>query len=246
MIKTKKRQTTGSRRRTAVQSVSRRKVLKPSAKPRQANTRTRTYDKLKEFRGAKYTGMAIGRSHKWNYDPGEWKESKITPDLWEFSFAVTKRRAYRAPEGSGAAVGTGYHWYILAHQNVFKLDANDYSTFMSGLKFKVAHKRSNKGTWSASAKAQRKRIIELLEENLKALRAKPVPLEFEFNGQTMKGEAVPVKSGCHDGICDQHQITLNNEAVGLIRCTKSGWRMSGVQDEKLIEAIGHELFLWYE
>jgi hypothetical protein len=27
--------------------------------------------------------MAIGRSHKWYYDRGEWKETKITPDVWE-------------------------------------------------------------------------------------------------------------------------------------------------------------------
>jgi hypothetical protein len=244
MIKTKRRTAPAKRRQTA-KSITRRKILTKASSASKPG-RTRSYDKLKDFNGTKYTGMAIGRSHKWNYDPGEWKESKITPDLWEFSFAVTKRRAYRAPTGSGAAVGTGYHWYILAHQNVFKLNANDYSTFMTGLKFKLAHKRSDKGAWNASAKAQRKRLIALLEENLEALRMEPIPLEFEFNGQTMKGEAVPVKSGCHGGICDQHQVSLNNEAVGLIRCAKSGWKMSGVADQKLIEAIGQELFLWYE
>jgi hypothetical protein len=30
-----------------------------------------------------------------------------------------------APEGSGVPVGTEYHWYVLAHQNVRKLNAND-------------------------------------------------------------------------------------------------------------------------
>src|SRR5207244_4480374 len=57
-----------------------------------------TYDEFKEFEGRKYTGMKIGRSHKWYYDKGEWKETKITPDLWQISYAVTKRRAGRAPE----------------------------------------------------------------------------------------------------------------------------------------------------
>lgn len=81
--------------------------------------------------------MKIGRSHKWYYDKGEWKEKKISPDDWEFTYAVTKRRAGKAPEGSGAPVGTEYHWYILAHQHVSKLNANDYATNMTGFKYKL-------------------------------------------------------------------------------------------------------------
>src|SRR5436190_9159680 len=80
-----------------------------------------SYNEFKTHEGHRYTGMKVGRSHKWYYDKGEWKEKKITPDLWQISYAVTKRRAGRAPEGSGVAVGTEYHWYILAHQNVCKL-----------------------------------------------------------------------------------------------------------------------------
>jgi hypothetical protein len=89
---------------------------------------SKTYNEFKAFEGQQYTGMTVGRSHKWKYDAGDWKETKITPDLWEVSYAVTKRRAGRAPEGSGVPVGTEYHWYILAHQNVRKLNANDYTT----------------------------------------------------------------------------------------------------------------------
>src|SRR5436305_1419517 len=107
-----------------------------------------SYDEFKEYEGRRYTGMKIGRSHKWNYDPGEWKETKITPDLWQISYAVTKRRAGRAPEGSGVPVGTAYHWYIVAHQNVTKLNANDYTTSMSGLKFKIAYKKADTGKGS--------------------------------------------------------------------------------------------------
>ena len=92
-----------------------------------------TYNKFKEFEGRKYTGMTIGRSHKWYYDQGEWKEKKITPDKWEVTYAVKKRRAGKAPEGSGVPVGTEYHWYILAHQVVTKLNANDYSTSLTGM-----------------------------------------------------------------------------------------------------------------
>ena len=101
-----------------------------------------TYNEFKEYEGQLYTGMKIGRGHKWHYDEGTWKETKVTPDLWEISFAVTKRRAGKAPKGSGVPLGTEYHWYILAHQNVRKLDANTYTTAMTGLKFKLAHKRA--------------------------------------------------------------------------------------------------------
>jgi hypothetical protein len=121
-----------------------------------------SYNEFKEYEGQRYTGMQIGRSHKWYYDQGEWKETKITPDLWQISYAVTKRRAGRAPEGSGVPVGTEYHWYVLAHQNVAKQTANDYTTSLTGIKFKIAHKRADTGKWSATPRTQRKRMIMFL------------------------------------------------------------------------------------
>ena len=123
-----------------------------------------TYDAFKEFEGRRYTGMRVGRGHKWNYDPGVWTEKKVTPDQWEIHYAVTKRRVGKAPEGSGVPVGTGYHWYILAHQNVTKLNANEYTTSMTGMKFKLAHRRADKGTWSASVQAQRRHLITILKQ----------------------------------------------------------------------------------
>jgi hypothetical protein len=125
-----------------------------------------SYNEFKEHEGQKYTGMKIGRSHKWYYDPGEWKETKITPDLWQIGYAVTKRRAGRAPEGSGVPVGTEYHWYILAHQNVAKQSANDYTTSLTGLKFKIAHRRAGSEKWSATPRTQRKRMITFLRSVL--------------------------------------------------------------------------------
>jgi hypothetical protein len=125
---------------------------------------SKTYEEYKKFEGKQYTGMKVGRSHKWYYDKGEWKEKKVTPDKWEFTYAVNKRRAGQAPEGSGVPVGTEYHWYILAHQNVRKLNANSYTTSMTGLKYKLAHKRAEKVKWNESDNAQRKRLIQILEE----------------------------------------------------------------------------------
>src|SRR5881628_2219783 len=138
--------------------------LKPETKKKEAEKDlSKTFNEFKEFEGQHYTGMRVGRSHKWNYDEGVWKETKITPDLWEVSYAVTKRRAGRAPEGSGVPVGTEYHWYILAHQNTTKRSANDYTTSLAGLKFKVAHKRAGSEKWSATPRTQRKRMIMFLQ-----------------------------------------------------------------------------------
>jgi hypothetical protein len=131
---------------------------------------SKTYNELKEFGGKQYTGMKVGGSHKWYYDKGEWKEKKITPDKWEFTYDVIKRRAGHAPEGSGVPVGTEYHWYILAHQNVRKLDANNYTTSMAGLKYKLAHKRAEKDKWSTTDSAQRERLIHILQELIAQLK----------------------------------------------------------------------------
>jgi hypothetical protein len=145
---------------------------KASARPRKPSSRSDpavSYDAFKEHEGQRYTGMKIGRSHKWYYDKGEWKETKVTPDLWQISYAVTKRRAGRAPEGSGVPVDTEYHWYILAHQNVRKLNANDYTTSLAGLKFKIAHRRAGSDKWSATPGTQRKRMIKFLRDVIRDL-----------------------------------------------------------------------------
>ncbi|MBC9914875.1 hypothetical protein ICL55_30835 [Chitinophaga varians] len=181
--------------------------------------------------------MKIGRSHKWNYDAGVWRETKITPDLWEISYDVIKRRAGHAPEGSGVPVGTGYHWYILANQQVDKINADDYTTKMSGFKFKLAHKRASKNTWSTSFSNQRKRMISFLEDMITQLKAASVPLEFSYKDTDYEGEAVPVMETCKDGTCVEWDIYLNDESKGIIRRMKSGWKMNGVTDNGLIKAI---------
>jgi len=136
---------------------------------------SKSYNEFKEFEGKKYTGMRVGGHHKWYYDKGEWEEKKIAPDKWEFTYAVTKRRAGHAPEGSGVPVGTEYHWYILAHQIVKKLDANNYTTSMAGFKYKLAHKRAEKGKWNIPDDTQKKRLIQILQELVGHLKSnKPI------------------------------------------------------------------------
>ena len=144
---------------------AKRSSAKPPANEAQSD-RGVSYNEFKDYEGQRYTGMKIGRGHKWYYDQGEWKEKKITPDLWQIGYAVSKRRAGRASEGSGVPVGTEYHWYILAHQNVAKQTANDYTTSLTGLKFKIAHKRVGSEKWSATPRTQRKRMIMFLRSVL--------------------------------------------------------------------------------
>jgi hypothetical protein len=145
-----------------------------------------SYNRYKVYNGKQYTGMSIGRSHKWHYDKGTWIDKKITPEKWMISYNAVKRRAGKAPEGSGAAVGTEYHWYILTHQMVKKLDANSYSTSMNGFKYKLAHKRKDKDKWNISDKTQRTHLIKILKEFIAELESEPLE---EF----IAGEKNPVK-----------------------------------------------------
>jgi hypothetical protein len=124
---------------------------------------------------------------------GRWNEKKVTPDRWEFTYAVPKRRAGHAPPGSGVPLGTEYHWYILAHQNVRKLDENTYTTAMTGLKYKLAHKRAGKETWSASEQAQRRHLVKILQEMIDDLSAEApevdAPVRKLTAGKAQRGPA---------------------------------------------------------
>jgi hypothetical protein len=230
-----------ARKKSGVKQI-RRKAAKKSIKKSVSDS----YNRYKEHKGKQYTGMQIGRSHKWYYDKGEWKETKITPDLWRIFFSVTKRRAGKAPEESGAKVGTAYHWYILAHQRVQKLNANDYSTTLMGLKYKLAHKRADNDKWSARAPTQRAHLVKFLKEWLRQLEEEVIPLELEYNGKVYKGEGIPVPETCEEGVCFQLDITLNEESLGIIRSGKTGWKMDNIEDQKFIDAIGQEIMLYYE
>jgi len=133
------------------------------------------YDDVKEFHGEPYTGMSVGGEHVWIYPNGLWRERKVAPDKWDFTFASIKTRERSAPPGSGVPPNTQYHWYILAHQRVRKIDEDSYTTFMSGVKYKVAHKRPHWRKWSCEYPdqiAEREMVIEILEAVLAEVRAK--------------------------------------------------------------------------
>ncbi|MFW9903396.1 MAG: hypothetical protein ACFFFH_03625 [Candidatus Thorarchaeota archaeon] len=134
----------------------------------------RIYNSIKEYNGQKYTGMKIGGKHRWNYKDGDWNETKIAPEKWKFEFICNKYRIHQAPVGTGALNNTKYHWYIIADQKVNKLDANTYRTEMTGIKYKVAHKRPHWNHWSYEYKREtyEDQIINILEEVLKTLKTK--------------------------------------------------------------------------
>lgn len=230
------------------------KTVKKSAVKKTANAKAPVknhYNDYKSYNGKQYTGMKVGGTHKWYYDKGEWKERKITPDKWELTYSVTKRRAGKAPEGSGVPVGTGYHWFILSHQFVHKLNADDYSTTMVGLKLKLAHKRADKDKWNITEGTKRKHLIQMLKDFVAELEADPkkletVPLDLEYKNKQFKGFAVPMMESCAGGTCNEFDVTLNDKHLGVIRCAKNGWYMNGVKPQSFVNAIGEELFLWYE
>jgi hypothetical protein len=131
------------------------------------------FNDLKEFQGQTYSGMSIGGTHVWEYPQGVWQEEKVAPDRWTFSFRSEKKRLRKAPERSGALPGTQYHWFIIAHQRVRKVDQDTYETLMQGIKYKIAHKRPYWRRWSTEYpdhEPEREILIRILEQYLAELK----------------------------------------------------------------------------
>ena len=136
----------------------------------------------------KYRAYGYKRpGHRWNDLKLKWREVRM--------------KRGKAPKGSGVPVGTEYHWYILAHQNVRKYNANIYTTAMTGLKYKLAHKRADSDKWSASDKAQRRRLVKLLLDMIAQLEMEPIIEEqtmhangrAHVNGKSHKTKAITKK-----------------------------------------------------
>ena len=150
-----------------------------------------TYNRMKTdlATGTKYTGARIGFVHNWQYPDGQWKEQKVDPNRWEFSFACTKRRNVTAPTNSGASEGTRYHWLILADQQAEKIDNDQYKTLMVGTKFKMGHKRPYWRGFSYTypeQKSYRQSLIEKLEAITDQLRAEEA-MEHQPARSSLKG-----------------------------------------------------------
>lgn len=138
------------------------------------------YQDPKEHAGRSYHGMKVGGTHRWSYPDGEWKEKKLEPNRWHVEFTSLKRRKRRAPRGSGAELGSGYHWLVVAHQWVTKLDANTYATQMEGEKYLIAFKKPDWGGWNTELrgrKGARQKTIQALEDALERVRNGPDDVE---------------------------------------------------------------------
>ncbi len=136
------------------------------------------YDDVKEFEGEAYSGMAVGGRHVWHYTDAVWREEKVAPDRWAFTLTSVKRRDEPSPPGSGVPPLTEYHWYLLAHQWVRKIDQDSYRTFMSGVKYKLAHKRPHWRDWSDAYPGNptsREAVRRILETTLDRLGAESGP-----------------------------------------------------------------------
>ena len=123
--------------------------------------------------GKAYSGMRIGSEHHWRYTDARWHEWKTKPDRWDLRFSARKHRRTTAPEDSGAEPDSLYHWLIVGHQRVRKIDANAYDTLLEATKFKIAHKRPKWRTWSSQYDGNptaRQATIRALEQLLDELR----------------------------------------------------------------------------
>lgn len=125
-----------------------------------------------------------------------------------------------------------------------KLNTNDYTTSLTGLKYKLAHKRADKNNWNTSAKTQKKRLIKLLQDFIAQLKKEPVPIEFEYKDEIYKGEAVAVSQTCVDGTCSEFDVSINDQHIGLIKRMTNNWKIDGAKDQKFIDTIGEQIEKW--
>ena len=90
---------------------------------------------------AKRRGMRIGRGHTWRYSPGIWKETKVSPHGWKFTYENSKTRTGSwARWGQGMPVGSKLIWKIRATQYAKKVSPNRYILTMKGKKYMGKYK----------------------------------------------------------------------------------------------------------
>ena len=78
-----------------------------------------------------------------------------------------------------------------------------------------------------------------------SIRKEPVLINIIYKEKEYTGEGIPTPQTCKEDKCNELGITLNEENLGIIHCTDKGWKMKNVKDQKLVDAIGNEIALWY-
>ena len=79
-------------------------------------------------------GVPIGYKHDWNYSAGRWKESKVAPKTWKFTYSQSKSNRKLKSYTSGPGVGSRIHWKIDANQYALKTKPWKYKLLMKGKK----------------------------------------------------------------------------------------------------------------
>lgn len=73
-----------------------------------------------------------------------------------------------------------------------------------------------------------------------------VPIHFEYKQKEYSGEAIPTPQVCEEEHRTELGITLNEENLGILHCTDTGWKMKNVKDQKFADAIGNQIALWHQ
>ena len=139
-------------------------MAKANRQARARSTNRSSYDAFKDYEGRRYTGMKIGRGHKWRYDEGDWIEKKLRlkngrsgsrPSSADAATHPRARAFRRAPSTTGTC------WPIRARASSTRTPTRPT---WSATNSELAHKRADKGTWSASEKARRAHLIKILKQ----------------------------------------------------------------------------------
>ena len=93
---------------------------------------------------------------------------------------------------------------------------------------------------------KKKRLIKLMQELIAQFQKEPIPLEFEYNGEVFKGEAIPVPATCVNGFCSELEVTIHDKHIGIIKKLTRQWKIDGAEDPKFVNAIGEQIQQWFE
>ena len=73
-----------------------------------------------------------------------------------------------------------------------------------------------------------------------------IPIKLNFRNMELSGRAIPLEKGDGTRHPLRFSVALDDVFDGTIECTKNGWKMDGAEDQGLVDAIGEEIFYWYE
>jgi hypothetical protein len=84
-----------------------------------------------------------------------------------------------------------------------------------------------------------------MQELISQLEKEPIPLQFEYDGNIYKGEAVPIAATCADGMCSELDVSINDKHIGIIKKLTRQWKIDGATDPKFVNTIGEQIEQWF-